>query len=99
MSSRPAVPDRDKHWWVQAEGIVGFLNAWQLTGDSVFLQAASGLWDFVRNHLRDKRYGEWYWGVHEDLSVMQGEDKAGFWKCPYHNSRCCLEAVTRMAFV
>jgi mannobiose 2-epimerase len=89
--------DEDKHWWVQAEGVVGFFNAWQLTGNPFFLQTADKLWEFIQQNLLDRSRGEWYWGVHEDLSIMEGEDKAGFWKCPYHNSRCCFEMIHRLA--
>lgn len=88
--------DEDKHWWVQAEGVVGFYNAWQITGNAFFLQKAAGLWEFIQRYLVDYSGGEWYWGVHANTSVMQGEDKAGFWKCPYHNSRCCLEMIQRL---
>lgn len=89
--------DEDKHWWVQAEGVVGFYNAWQISGNVFFLQTATKLWEFIRQHLIDHTHGEWYWGVHADMGVMQNQDKAGFWKCPYHNSRCCLEMIHRMA--
>ncbi|MBS1563731.1 MAG: AGE family epimerase/isomerase [Bacteroidetes bacterium] len=88
--------DEDKHWWVQAEAVVGFYNAWQLTGNPFFLQTSDKLWQFVQQRLLDKERGEWYWGVHENGSVMKDEDKAGFWKCPYHNSRCCLEMIERL---
>lgn len=39
--------------------------------------------------------GEWYWAVLEDGSLNLDDDKAGFWKCPYHNSRMCLELIER----
>lgn len=85
----------EKHWWPQAEAIVGFINAWQLSADPAYLQTARDNWDFVRQHLLDKKCGEWYWGVRKDNSVMD-EDKVGMWKCPYHNSRACLEAIKRL---
>jgi mannobiose 2-epimerase len=44
----------------------------------------------------DKKCGEWFWGVYEDHSPMIGEDKAGLWKCPYHNSRACMEIIRRI---
>jgi mannobiose 2-epimerase len=87
---------KEKHWWAQAEAMVGFFNVWQLTGDAGWLQKSRATWDFVRNYIRDTRNGEWFWGVDADHSPMPGQDKAGFWKCPYHNSRACLELIRRM---
>ncbi len=87
---------KEKHWWPQAEAMIGFFNAWQLTGDEVFLQRSYKNWQFTKQHIIDKQKGEWFWGVKDDYSLMQGEDKAGFWKCPYHNARACMELVKRM---
>ncbi|AFD07544.1 AGE family epimerase/isomerase [Solitalea canadensis] len=87
----------EKHWWVQAEALVGFYNAFQLTGDKVFLERFEKSWDFIEKYILDVDKGEWYWGVHSDYSLMQHEDKAGFWKCPYHNSRACIEIMRRIA--
>lgn len=89
--------DRDKHWWVQAEAMVGFLNAYQLSGEKSFYQQFEAVWDFTRRYLLDYARGEWHWGVTSALAPMAGEDKAGFWKCPYHNGRACLEILSRLA--
>ena len=85
---------REKHSWPQAEAMVGFMNAYQLTGDEKYLQWFNATWEFVKHHIKDHKNGEWFWGVHEDYSIMQKE-KAGFWKCPYHNSRACMEILKR----
>lgn len=87
---------REKHSWPQAEAMVGFFNAWQLTGDDNYLRRSLQSWDFVKQHLKDNRQGEWYWGIHDGYSIMDKE-KAGFWKCPYHNSRACLELIKRIS--
>lgn len=87
---------KEKHWWPQAEAMVGFYNAYQLTADSSFLGKSVNSWKFIQRYLLDKKDGEWYWGVKEDYSVMEGEDKAGLWKCPYHNGRACLEILKRV---
>jgi mannobiose 2-epimerase len=87
---------KEKHWWVQAEAMVGFYNAWQLSGQQKFLDVSHKNWQFVKQSIIDKDYGEWYWGVKEDGNLMQNEDKAGLWKCPYHNSRACIELIRRI---
>ncbi len=86
---------KEKHWWPQAEAMVGFFNAWQITNDENFLQRSLKSWEFIRNHICDKKNGEWFWGIKKDGSVMD-EDKTGIWKCPYHNSRACIELIKRM---
>ena len=78
---------REKHWWPQAEAMVGYLRAWHISEDLRWWQRSTAVWDFVKKYIRDPRGGEWYWGVTEDHTPMRGEDKAGFWKCPYHNSQ------------
>ncbi|MEP6467119.1 MAG: AGE family epimerase/isomerase [Parafilimonas sp.] len=87
---------KQKHWWVQAEAMVGFYNAYQITNDEIFLKHSINSWQFVKTYIKDKKNGEWFWGVNEDYSIMQNQDKAGLWKCPYHNSRACLEIIKRI---
>jgi mannobiose 2-epimerase len=87
---------KQKHWWPQSEAIVGFFNAWQNTGEENWLNRSLKSWSFVQNFIKDKKGGEWHWGVNEDYSVMDNEDKAGLWKCPYHNSRACIEIIHRI---
>jgi mannobiose 2-epimerase len=87
---------KEKHWWVQAEAMVGFFNAWQISKDARFLNASLGTWHFVQSHILDKEHGEWYWGRTESGAVMANEDKVGLWKCPYHNSRACIEIIRRI---
>jgi mannobiose 2-epimerase len=87
---------KQKHWWPQAESMVGFFNAWQIGGDKNHLQQSLRSWNFVRQFILDKKSGEWMWGVHEDYSPLTDEDKVGLWKCPYHNSRACIEIIRRI---
>lgn len=89
-------PVKEKHWWVQAETMVGFFNAWQISGDKKYLDIAIKSWVFIKDKIIDKRNGEWFWGIDENNAVMQSEDKAGTWKCPYHNSRACMEVIERI---
>jgi mannobiose 2-epimerase len=87
---------REKHSWPQAEAMVGFFNAWQIAGDEKFLSHSLQSWQFVKQHMLDKGLGEWYWGVRADRAPMINEEKAGLWKCPYHNSRACIEVANRI---
>ena len=87
--------DDDLHWWVQAEAVVGFLNVYQHFGDEQSLQKALRCYQFILDNIVDWRNGEWFWSRRPDGSINQNDDKAGFWKCPYHNSRMCLEIIER----
>jgi cellobiose epimerase len=86
---------KEKHSWPQAEGMIGFFNAWQITGVERFLNRSLGEWNFIQEHILDKKNGEWFWGINADNTVMN-EDKIGIWKCPYHNSRACMELIKRI---
>ena len=85
----------EKHWWVQAEALIGFYNAYELTGKENYLDIVFRNWDFIKKHLIDTKNGEWFWGIYRDNSLI-AKDKAGFWKCPYHNSRACMELINRI---
>lgn len=87
--------DSDLHWWVQAEAVVGFFNIYQYFGDESALQKAQHCWTYIKENLIDNENGEWYWSRRKDGTLNLDDDKAGFWKCPYHNSRMCLEIIER----
>ncbi len=87
---------KEKHWWPQAEAMVGFYNAYQITGNNNWLVRATRSWDYIKQNMRNMQHGEWYWGRDADGAIMQGQDKAGLWKCPYHNGRACLQLLSRI---
>jgi mannobiose 2-epimerase len=87
--------DDDLHWWVQAENVVGWLNIYQHFGDEDALQKALHCWEYIKENLIDYEHGEWFWSRHPDGTLNTVDDKAGFWKCPYHNGRMCLEIIER----
>jgi mannobiose 2-epimerase len=94
----PGRPAEDyKEWWPQAEGIVGFVAAYQATGREEFLRAAWSTWSFTRAHVVDAVNGEWHRRVSRDGRPADGHEKVGPWKCPYHNARACLEIMRRVA--
>lgn len=88
--------DTDKHWWPQAETLVGLTDTWRLTGDEAYLERMTKVWNYIMEHLVDKKRGEWYWRVDRDGKVAYHDVKAGFWKCPYHNSRAIVEVLHRI---
>lgn len=87
---------KEKHWWPQAEAIVGYFNAWEITRNETYLQKSMNSWQFIKKYILHKDKGEWYWGVTASYSIMREQDKVGLWKCPYHNSRACIEIITRI---
>lgn len=88
--------DDGKDWWPQAEAVVGFCNAYQLSGEERFWKASLAMWEFIKSRIIDKQNGEWFWGVSRDGKVQLGREKVGPWKCPYHNSRMCFEMLQRL---
>ena len=95
------IDNSDRIWWVQAEGVVGFLNAWEDGRENGlepahYLEAAMQIWDYIKEHLVDGREGsEWFWRVDETGSPIPGSPVVSPWKGPYHNGRMCLEVMKR----
>ena len=89
--------DDDLHWWVQAEAVVGFYNIYQHFGDESALDKSLQCWQYIKDNLIDYEGGEWYWSRRPDGTLNLDDDKAGFWKCPYHNGRMCLEIIERIS--
>jgi cellobiose epimerase len=96
---------KEKHMWPQAEAMVGYFNAYQNTANEKYLHLSLNTWQFVQQHIHDKQNGEWHWGVvamgnnGERIYEPMKEDKVGIWKCPYHNSRACIEIIKRIDHV
>ncbi|WKB55838.1 AGE family epimerase/isomerase [Eleftheria terrae] len=92
-----AADDRTRQWWCQAEAMVGFHDAWSLSGHLRFAQAARGCWDYITAHFTDPRGGDWFKQLDEQGRPVAGHLKAGPWECPYHHARACLEMMQRLA--
>jgi len=88
--------DDDRHWWPQAEAIVGFMNAYQHTGDEKYVTALLKLWDFIKRYFVHPEYGEWYFRIDKKYQPYHEEEFAGPWKGPYHNGRMCFELIRRI---
>jgi mannobiose 2-epimerase len=90
------VIDPGRECWPQAEAVVGFLNAFQLSGDAKFFAAARRVWDFIENRLVDRVHGEWFWRINVDGQPDLKLPKVNEWKGPYHGTRACLETLHRL---
>jgi mannobiose 2-epimerase len=89
--------DSDKHWWVQAECVIGQLYLYRFHGHKEMLEQSYQTWKYILQNLVDPA-GEWHWSMKSATNTVNlDDDKAGFWKCPYHNSRMCLEVYERLA--
>ncbi len=91
------IDQTDRVWWVQAEAVVGFINAWErMPKKTYFLEGAKDIWNYICQVILDKREGsEWYWRVDEIGKPIEGEPIVEPWKCPYHNGRMCMEVIRR----
>ena len=88
--------DEEAHWWVQAEAVVGLMKMYRRSGEAKWKDRAAKTWKYITDMLVDADGGEWFWSRLPDGSVNMTEDKAGFWKCPYHNGRMCLEMIKEL---
>ena len=84
----------ERSWWAQAETIVGYLNAYEITGNEKYLDKSINCWNYTKNHLVDNKSGGWFSSVSESGITGRG-DKGGFWVCPYHSGRMCMEVIER----
>lgn len=88
--------DTDRHWWPQAETLVGLADTYRLTGEQKYLDKIYKVWQYIDAHLVDHQNGEWLWRVNQEGNRVYHDMKAGFWKCPYHNSRAIIEVINRL---
>ena len=88
--------DAGKECWPQAEAVIGFLNAFQLSGEERYFQASRRAYDFIEQKLVDRVHGEWFWRITPEGRVDATLPKVSEWKGPYHGSRMCLETLHRL---
>lgn len=90
------VTDDHRHWWCQAEAVVGFWAAWQISGDPRHAHGAWRAWQYIDRHLVDRRDGDWFKTLDAEARVVAAVPKAGPWECPYHHVRAGLEMIERL---
>ncbi len=90
------IENYEKHWWVQVEGLVGFTNAYQLTGRAEFAQIADRLWSLIEARFVDRVYGDWLKVLDRNGVPLPQVYKVGPWECPYHHARACFEMLARL---
>lgn len=88
--------DDSKSWWVQAEAVVGFYNAYQLSGDERFVETAQRSWQYIEEKFVDRKNGDWFKVLTRDGTPQDSSYKTGPWECPYHHGRACLEMIERL---
>lgn len=88
--------EKERHWWPQTEAMVGFTNAWQITGNDLYLRKMEAIWQFIGQKFIDREHGEWFSRLNEHGQPILSDPKIGFWKCPYHNSRALMEIYRRI---
>ena len=87
--------DAGRECWPQAEALVGFLNAFELSGNEAYFAAARQTWKFINEHLVDRVHGEWFWRIQPNGQPDSKLPKVSEWKGPYHATRACLETMRR----
>ncbi|GAA5527944.1 AGE family epimerase/isomerase [Herpetosiphon gulosus] len=87
----------ERHWWPQAEAVVGFYNAYQATGKPEFAQAAYDSWNFIQRYFIDHDHGDWFKILDAQNQPLGAIPKVGPWECPYHHARVCFEMIERLA--
>lgn len=91
------VVNEHRVWWVQAENVVGMINAYQRQNEQKFYDAAVSQWEFIKDYVIDKREGsEWFWEVDPEGKPYPDRPIVEPWKCPYHNGRMCFEVIKRL---
>jgi mannobiose 2-epimerase len=100
-ASQGRLVDPNKHWWAQAEAVVGFYNGYEVSGQEHFRTAAWRAWEYIENNVVDRVHGEWHAKLRPDGTPWKADEDSdaclvGAWKCPYHNGRVCLEMMARL---
>jgi mannobiose 2-epimerase len=87
----------EKIWWVQAEAVTGFYNAFMMHPEKdLYKTASENIWKFIQTYVIDQYTGEWFENTDPECGAQPGQALAHPWKCPYHNGRMCIEMIRRL---
>jgi cellobiose epimerase len=86
---------QDKEFWQNMEALPGFLEAYQVTGQDIYLDAFLNVWRFAHKHMINHELGEWRQHLARDGSVLDGT-LGNPWKVFYHSARAVDESITRL---
>jgi len=86
-----------KHWWAQAEAVIGFYNAYQVSREQRFADASMKCWQVIQSQFVDKEHGDWFKVLDAEGTPIEGQYKVGPWECPYHHARMCMEMAARLS--
>jgi mannobiose 2-epimerase len=90
-----AATETNKEFWQQAEALVGFLDAYLLTGDEKYLKAFRNVHDFVFDKMINYEVGEWFPLLDRRGRVLW--DYMGHnWKICYHTLRATCQVVLKL---
>ena len=87
--------ERTKEFWQQAEAMVGFLDAYQTTGNEQYLEAFKNIHDFVFKKIINWDQGEWF-ALNEENGEIIWDYMGTNWKVFYHTVRGTCQIVKRL---
>ncbi|CCH54025.1 N-acylglucosamine 2-epimerase [Fibrisoma limi BUZ 3] len=90
-----AVYDREKEFWQQAEVLIGFLDAYRLTGDERYWDAYANVHRFVVDKMMNHTVGEW-WPLMTRQGVPIWTHMSHSWKINYHTVRSMIQSIRRL---
>ena len=86
--------ERTKEFWQQAEALVGFLDAYEVTGDKKYLDAFVNVHDFVFSKMINWDQGEWF-ALLDEKGDLIWDYMGTSWKVFYHTVRATCQIVSR----
>lgn len=97
MEIENGVINKTKVWWIQAEAVTGYYNAYEQNPEKVeYKDISEKVWNFINKYFVDEKHGEWVENIEDLNNIDYTQALVQPWKCPYHNGRMCLEMMKRL---
>lgn len=91
--------DLAEHGWrAQTEGVIGFYNAYQLSGNARFLHASRTCWNVIEQFFVDYSNGEWFKTLNKHWQAAPDAPKVGAGLGPFHHARMGFEMMARLKY-